>query len=594
MSQWNPQRTLAQTDELLCAPGALHELETCLIDGRIQRVYKNLWPSIREFWIWSSQQYSEATYVVFEQQRLSFRDVFQRSVQAAGMYRAIYGIQKGDRVGICSRNYPEYLVAFWACHLVGAVSVLVNAWLPPDVLQHCLSHTQCKLIILDPERADLLEMATKKLTDTGAVAFLVMECHEGKGEWGGMQSWDSAVGHFNGADDEITERGPAILPEDNATIIFTSGTTGLPKGVLSTQRMYLTNVFNVCVGGFRANLRRGEMIPTESSGPQKGMLISVPLFHVTGSTSLAMMASMTGMKIVLMRKWVPEEAARLIRHENITLAGGVPSMALDLMETSIAGYPLETLSFGGAPAPDILPKKAGQVFPSAILSQGYGLTETNSIAVAVAGEDYTLRPTTCGLPTPVNDLVIMTGNTSAPTGVIGEVWVRGPNIMKEYWCDPVATDKAVTKDGWFRTGDLGMLDKEGFLYIWDRIKDIIIRGGENVDSVSVENALYAAEGVLEVGAVGIPHKRLGEIVAAVVSLKPEFRDRVTEASLISIAASRLPKFAIPVMILIQNTPFERTPSGKILKTELRRMAREEWERRLGGKAVADDKISSKL
>ncbi|KAF8076364.1 hypothetical protein FPV67DRAFT_1471446 [Lyophyllum atratum] len=582
MSEWASQRTLSESNAIMCAPGSMHELETCLIDGRLQRVYKNLWPSLRAFWCLVAQEHAKATYVVFENQRYTFSEVFERSIKAASLFKTVYGIQKGDRVGICSRNYPEYLVAFWACHLIGAVSVQVNAWLPLDLLQYCLTHTQCKLIIVDAERADRLEPVVQKLlAEAGVNGFLVLESQEGKGQWEGMQSWNSALDDYKGNTSEFLASNPEILPEDNATIVFTSGTTGLPKGVLSTQRMYLTNLLNVLVASRRAILRRGDnILPTKPLDPPKGILISVPLFHVTGCTSLMMLGSFSGMKIVFMRKWVAEDAARLIKQENIGLAGGVPSMVSDLTDSSLKGFPLDSLMFGGASAPDLLAVRAGKAFPTATMSQGYGLTETNSIAVSFAGADYAARPASCGLPTPVNDIIIMAGNTSVPTGDVGEVWLRGCNIMKEYWCDPGATEKALTKDGWLKTGDLGCLDKDGFLYIRDRIKDIIIRGGENIDSVSVENALYADNRVMEAAAVGVPHARLGEVVAAVISVKPEFKGQLTEASLIDTAAKSLPKYAVPVLIVIQDEPLERTQSGKILKGELRKIARVAWEKRL--------------
>ncbi|KAG2013685.1 long-chain-fatty-acid-CoA ligase [Coprinopsis cinerea AmutBmut pab1-1] len=264
-------------------------------------------------------------------------------------------------------------------------------------------------------------------------------------------------------------------------------------------------------------------------------------------------------------------------------------MVSDLVDSSSAGQPLEALMFGGAPAPNSLPPRAHKAFPNAALSQGYGLTETNSVAVGVAGEDYSARPTTCGLATPVNDVIIVKDGVVQPPNAIGEVWIRGPNVMQGYWNDPVATDKALTKDGWLLTGDLGYLDEEGFLYIRDRIKDIIIRGGENIDSVTVENALYADECVLEAAAVSVPDARLGELVAAAVTIKPPYWGKVTEAELVKQAAKSLPKFAVPVIIVVQSEPFERTPSGKILKGQIRDIVREAWKNRLaasGGGASA--------
>ncbi|KAG5733854.1 2-succinylbenzoate--CoA ligase [Termitomyces sp. T112] len=582
---WYAQRTLAETDAIITAPGSPFELETRYIDGRLQRVYKRLYPSLRTFWLWAAAEHADLTYVVLENQRISYKQAFQQSLRAAGVLRDVYGVKKGDRVGICSRNYPDYVVAFWACHLIGAVSVLVNAWLPQNQLLFCLVHTECKVIILDPERADRLEASVEELKKAAkSNGILVFNSHEGKGKWNGMKSWNAVLAAYNGDIKGIeTGRGEeGILPEDNAAILFTSGTTGMPKGVLSTQRQFLTNLFNCLIGGLRSALKKGEnILPVTLTGPQKGCLLSVPFFHATGATSRLMIATFSGHKVILMRRWIPEEGARLIKEESCTIAGGVPSMVMDLLETSLAdsGYPLESFSFGGAPAPDVLTEKATKLFPTAVLGQGYGMTETNSLAVGISGEDCIARPQSTGLPTPVNELVIVKGDMAMPPGELGEVWIRGVNVMKGYWRDPEATEKAVTKDGWMKTGDLGYLDEEGYLYVKDRIKDIIIRGGENIDSTTVENALYADSRVMEAAAVAVPHERLGEVVAAVVAVKPAFKGQVTEASLIAIATKSLPKFAVPVMVIVRDELLEKNASGKIVKMPLRRMAREIWQKR---------------
>ncbi|PPQ98616.1 hypothetical protein CVT24_003949 [Panaeolus cyanescens] len=583
-TNWSPKRSLTEVDALLTAPGTLHELETILLDGRIQRVYKNLWPSLRLFWLAAVERYSNDTYIVYESQRLSYTQVHHRAVRLAGLFRDVYNITQGDRVAICSRNCPDYLVIFWACHLIGAVSVLANAWLPPQPLAHCFTHTECKLVILDPERADVMQpFMTASIASNSPCRFLMIDIdRHSKPRTPSISSLDAALAQYS-SNLSVLDHPPQVSPEDNATIIFTSGTTGLPKGVLSTQRQFLTNVLNVLVGAFRAALRRGEDCPSVIRAEvQKATLVAVPLFHVTGSTSFSMMATFTGMKIVLMRKWDVEQAIRWIKQENVTVAGGVPSMVMDLMHSPLKGHNLEGLLFGGAPAPDTLITRAHQAFPTATMIQGYGLTETNSIAVSFAGEDHVARPASTGRTSPVNDMIVTRDGKVVPPGFVGEVWLRGPNVMKGYWRDPVATDAVLTKDGWLRTGDIGYLDEEGFLFIKDRVKDIIIRGGENIDSVTVENALYADSRVLEAAAVGVPDERLGELVAAVVSIRPDCHP-TTEASLIAECRTRLPRFATPVMIVILNRPFEKTPSGKIRKDELRVIARQQWEiRRSGG------------
>ncbi|KAG6917312.1 hypothetical protein DXG01_002970 [Tephrocybe rancida] len=605
---WTPARTLEQTEAILCAPGHIHEVKTILLDGRPQRIYKNLWPSVRSFWISSVEKYRHMTYIVFENQRYTYNEIHQRATKVAALFRHVYSIHKGDRVGICSRNCPDYLVAFWATHLIGAIPVLTNAyasfssyfpsayyltarWLPLEPLRHCLSHTECKLIVLDPERADRLAPAvTQILRETPATGFLVFDDHESGRQWPGMRSFRKAVQNYRGGSSDILALDPHVLPEDNAIIMFTSGTppsprmqrrsllrtllgligtTGLPKGVLSTQRQFLSNIPNkhwahpskVMVGGLRAGLRKGEDYPDldKEDDPQKGILVAVPLFHVTGTTSFTMMATATGMKIVLASKWVVEEAVRLIKQENVRVAGGVPAMVADLTESSLAGDSLDGLLFGGSPAPDSLVPRARNAFPTATMIQAYGLTETNSIAVSFAGEDYTARPTSTGRASPVNEIKIVHDGLMMPPGNIGEVWLRGPNVMKGYW---PATEKVITPDGWLKTGDLGFLDGEGFLYIKDRLKDIIIRGGENIDSVSVENALYRDPRILEAAAVGVPDERLGELVAAVVSVKPLHQGNVTEASLIALARKQ---FALPVMIVVLDEPLDNGKHAAVME-----------------------------
>ncbi|KAF5393830.1 hypothetical protein D9757_000035 [Collybiopsis confluens] len=581
---WTPQRSVEKCNEIITAPGALHELETAV------------------FWLEHSELHYDKQYIVYENERFTFGQMREKTLRAAAMLRESYNIGKGDKVGLCSRNYIEYLVAFWACHILGGVSVMLNAWLPQESLEFCITHTDCKILILDPERADVLENSIPQLVQANSMTgVLVFRPQEGKGFWKGILSWDQATAEYHNTDlSEFVQEELGIVPEDNATVYFTSGTTGRPKGVLSTQRQYLTNAFNVLIGTMRNILRKGESldqpIPDE---PQKGFLISVPFFHVTGTTSQGLLATMKGIKIVLIRKWSVHEAVRLIKAENIAIAGGVPSMVNELVD--MGGLNLDSLNFGGAPSSILLVQNVKSSLPNTILSQGYGMTETNSVAVSITGADCELRPGSTGLPTPVNDLLIMDPHTlkEVPRGSVGEVWIRGINVMEGYWKDSEATERVMTSDKWLRSGDLGYIDKEGFLFIKDRLKDIIIRGGENIDSVSVENAVYAHPNVLEAAAIGVPDKKLGELVAVVVSLKPNC-GKVTEEEVIAVARKTLPRFAVPVMVILQkeplgeyfadvavyiiNRPAELTPSGKIIKTKLRVQARDQWLKR-GGENV---------
>ncbi|KIK64095.1 hypothetical protein GYMLUDRAFT_241307 [Collybiopsis luxurians FD-317 M1] len=581
-TDFKPKRTFTEVDRLLCAPGSLHEIQTRNVDGLIQRVYVNLPDSVREFWLRAVQLHGEKTYIVFENQRLTFKEVGEIAVKASAIFQDLYGVSKGDRVAICCRNYPDFLIAFWACHLIGAVTVLVNAFLPAEPLKYCIIKCQTKLLIVDHERADMLSPAVQEFRLRGVKGVLVFDTYEEKAcNWFGMQNWSIIFSKYSGDYTRAFKESPKISPEDDATIIFTSGTSGLPKGVLSTQRAFLSNVPNNLVGRARAVLRRGEdLVRTLPPGPQPGILLPTPLFHVTG-TSLMLTGAILGFKMVLMRKWHVQEATRLIKEENIAMTGGVPSIVSDLVDSPASGTGLQAIMFGGSAVPASLLQRARKAFPAALMSQAYGLTETNATSVGISGEDWDLRKSSCGRVLPTNDVIIMNEDIPCPTGTAGEIWIRGPNgallysrtdsflietairrlVMKCYWGEPVATSKVLTKDGWFRTGDVGYLDEEGFLYIKDRLKDIIIRGGENVDSVAVENALYEHEGVKEAAAIGVPDARLGELVAAMPK------------------AGNLPRFAVPVFILIRDEDFSHTPSGKIIKTDLRRIAAKEWSKR---------------
>ncbi|KAH8105970.1 hypothetical protein BXZ70DRAFT_406830 [Cristinia sonorae] len=582
---WTPKRSITECDALLTAPGMPYETETRLINGRVVRAYKHLDSSLRDFWLKNAALHKEKIYMVYEDQRWTFDSVFQTSLGLAAIFKEVYRVNKGDRITICARNLPEYIFVFWACHLLGAICVLPNAWLPADPLLHCINKTENKLVFLDSERAERLEFAITGLKRDGVAAVIVLDHDISK--WKGILGWNEFLSNRHTDPSKILSGDIQVGPEDDASIFFTSGTTGLPKGVLSTHRQFLTNLLNVTYSPARARLRAGlDLAPPPTNGPQRGILLSVPLFHVTGGNATILMSAAYGAKMVIMRKWDAAEAMRLIARENIQTAGGVPSMVIDMLNTPNASVRIESVMFGGSVPPEQLPERARAAFPGAVLSQAYGLTESNSTAISVAGHDYDARPTSTGLPCPVADVLIMRDDKEVPRGETGELWLRGVNIMKGYWRDPAANEKALTPDGWFRTGDLAAIDEDGFIYIRDRIKDLIIRGGENIDSSTVENALYSDPRVHAAAAVGVPDYRLGELVAAVVSIRPEYHGAVKESEIIEVTRKLLPKYAVPVIVVVQDAPFEMTPSGKIIKAPLRALAKAEWEKRKAASSPA--------
>ncbi|KAK0200225.1 hypothetical protein DFS33DRAFT_1456544 [Desarmillaria ectypa] len=575
-----PCFSIEEADRILTGPGSLLEVETRLIDGKVLKVWKNLWPSLRDLFLHSTKEHADKIYIVYEKERHTFQEILEKTVKCAAILRNVYGIKKGDRVTICSRNCPNYLVVFWACHLLGAVTALVNMWLPLVPLRHCITLTKCTLIVLDPERADMIEPIVADLRlASGASGYLVLEDHEGKGHWEGMDVWSTVFSEYDGDTEDVLNDDPQILPEDNATIAFTSGTTGLPKGVLSSQRAFLTPIFDIDSLIWRDCLRRGKpLLQAPISGPQEGLLIPGMLSQ-TPIILLTMHSAVEGFKVVLTRTWNAHEAAELCKTENIIRLGGSPLNIRELAESTISRMSIKSVVYGGTPTAPSHLQRFKQEFPLATIFQVYGLTEANAAVAGFGGPDYDAKPDSCGLPLPVNEVMIMKDGAKAAPGAVGEIWLRGPNVMKEYYGDKATTDKALTKDGWLKTGDLGRVDEGGYVYITDRIKDIIIRASYNVDSVFVENALYTEPGVLEAAVVGVPDERAGELPVALVTLKPGYCGLVDEEKLRATAEKLVPKYAVPVMIILYDRGFDHTISGKIVKAPLRVIAQREWERR---------------
>ncbi len=363
-------------------------------------------------------------------------------------------------------------------------------------------------------------------------------------------------------------------PEDDATIIYTSGTTGKPKGAVGTHRNTCTSVLIRPYWLARSFLRRGEPIPApDLKAPPKSALLAVPLFHVTGcqATMIPMLAA--GGKLVFMHKWDPELAMQLIERERITGAGGVPTIAWQLLEHPALGKydlsSLETIGYGGAPAAAELARRVKEKFPSAVPATGWGMTEVSGGFTGHQAEDYALRPDSCGPAIPVGAMKIVDENGGdLPPGGVGELWVKGPNVVRGYWRNPKATAETFV-EGWVRTGDIARLDDEGFCYILDRAKDMLIRGGENIYCVEVESALYEHPAVVDAAVVGIPHHSLGEEPAAVVTLKAD--THVSEEELRGFVAERLAAFKVPVKIVFSADMLPRNANGKVIKGELKRL-----------------------
>ena len=383
----------------------------------------------------------------------------------------------------------------------------------------------------------------------------------------GVERFEDVLGDVPG---DVTLPDETITPEDLATIFYTSGTTGQPKGALGTQRNICSNLLSLVFANARRGLRSSKPAEPEPAG-QNTYLLSVPFFHATGCHSVLVANLAFGGKIVIMHKWDPERALELIERERVTTFGGVPSMVWQVLESpqfeKRDTSSVRSIGYGGAPAPPELVRRIESMFPGRAPSNGYGLTETSSVTTMNAGDDYIAKPKSVGVPVAVCDVQVVDpdGNVVA-NGEVGELWIKGPNVVKGYWNKPEATESAVG-GGWFRSGDGATLDDEGFVYIVDRIKDMVIRGGENVYCAEVEAALFEHPDVSDVAVIGVPHDVLGEEVGAVVLSTPG--STVTAEALQQHVRDRLAAFKVPAHIFFRDEPLPRNPQGKVLKRELR-------------------------
>jgi len=554
--------SIADAVAALTAPGAPFEMEERDIGGLATRVWKNAPRSLRAV-LEASRAHGDLPFLVYEDERLSFAEHYLRCAALARALTERYGIAKGDRVAIAMRNFPEWSVAFWAAAAIGAIVVPLNAWMTGPEIEYCLADCGASVLVADAERAERLlpHLATLRLKAT-IVARATAPLPES------LVAFEQAVGQIEAA---TTLPAAQLAPEDDATIFYTSGTTGKPKGALGTHRNICTNITSIGFAHGRALLRRGEALLAPGTAPKRAILLSVPFFHATGCHSTLCPALHAGNKIVLMYRWDPERAMQLMEKERITSFGGVPAMAWQVIEhpafTRFDLRSVESIAYSGAPSAPELVARIKERFPKGAPSNGYGLTETSSVTSQHAAEDYERKPDSAGLVIPVCDTrVVDPAGADVPPGEIGELWIKGPNVVKGYWNKPEATAATFT-EGWLHSGDLVRMDEEGFLYILDRAKDMLIRGGENVYCVEVESALYSHPAIMDAAVIGIPHRVLGEEVGAVVQVKPGAA--IGEAELKRHVARQIAAFKVPVRIELRQEPLPRNANGKILKRELR-------------------------
>jgi steroid-24-oyl-CoA synthetase len=569
--------TIAEANAELCAPGQLFEIDEVEIRGITTRVWKNCPENLRVV-LELSRAHGDKDFLVYEDERKTFEEHYRDVASLATSLRDQFGVSKGDRVAIAMRNLPEWATAFWAAAASGAVVVPLNAWWTGAELEYGLADSGSTVVFADAERLERIGPHLHALPDLDAV--VVSNEHRDPV----VLPTDAPIPVIAFADALGSgERGGgppdfAIDPEDDATIFYTSGTTGKPKGAVGTHRNICTNLMSLFFLNSRSTLRYPGGAASEA-GMQHAYLLSVPLFHATGCHSILVSNTAAGNKLVMMHHWDPERALELIEREKITTFGGVPAMVMQVIDSpSFATRDTSTIravAYGGAPAPPDLVRRIKEHFPVGSPSNGYGLTETSSVTTMNTGDDYVRKPDSVGPPVPVVELAVVAegygleepgDDVDRGPDVRGELWIKGPNVVRGYWNKPMETAATFTR-GWLHSGDIARIDEEGFVHIVDRAKDMVIRGGENVYSVEVEAAIFEHPAVADCAVIGVPHPVLGEEVGAAVVLRPG--RQLTREELTAYLKGRLAGFMVPTQIWFRPSPLPRNPQGKILKRELR-------------------------
>ncbi|WP_414695625.1 class I adenylate-forming enzyme family protein [Phenylobacterium sp.] len=575
-----PVMSIAQAHARLTAPGERFEIEEIPIRGIMTKVWKNAPPTLADVFQ-NARSFPDREFLVYDDERATY-EAFARATIALAHQLQADGVRKGDRVAVIMRNLPEWPVAFFAGVLAGAIVTPLNAWWTGPELEYGLADSGAKVAIVDDERLRRIVGDLDDLTHLQRVYVSRLDEGSTHSKVARLEDVIGSVSRWKGL---AVQPMPDVElgPEDDATILYTSGTTGKPKGALGTHRNMTSNIGAGGISAVRNFLRAGEPLPESDPHklPQRVTLLVVPFFHATGLSATLGPTMNAGGKIVLMRRWDAEPAMRLIEREKVSSTGGVPTIAWQLIEhPARAKYDLSSLvavTYGGAPSAPELVRRIGETFPGSTPGNGWGMTETTATFTSHLGKDYENRPDSAGPAAPVGEMQIRDpadGKTMLPVAAVGELWVKGPQVVKGYWNKPDATAETFV-DGWLRTGDLARLDEEGFLFIIDRAKDMLIRGGENIYCVEVENVLYDHPAVMDAALVGIPHKTLGEEPAAVVHLKPD--GVATESELRAFVRARLAAFKVPVKVAFWPETLPRNANGKILKTELKKVFASETE-----------------
>ena len=556
--------TLAEVQEQLTGPGGMFEITTDTVNGVEMKVFKERMKALRQIAEMAMGRGNDQPFLVYGDRRYGFQEFVELSNSVAHALHDEYGVGHGDRVAVLSANNPEWCLAFWGTVDNGAILVGLNAWWTTDEIVYGLQDSGSKVLVADARRFERIAEHLGDLPDLEAVFLIDQDPPD-----------DPRVHRFS----ELTGNPRADFPEvdiaedDLAVIFYTSGTTGRPKGAISTHRSMIANLQNTVFGAMATAMAGASIFESGGGGAQMASLLTSPLFHVSGCHSGLVVGLMLGIKLVIPQgRFDPETVLSLIQDEKVSVWATVPTMVWRVCE-----YPgrhdydtssVVSIAYGGSPSADELQRKVGETFPNVkSRTNAYGLTESSSVATSISGQDFVERPTSVGRPMPVVDIRVVDPDLKdVGTGQTGEVLIKGPIIMPGYWNKPEETAKTIV-DGWLRTGDVGYVDDDGFLYITDRAKDMIIRGGENIYCVEIENRLVEHPAIADAAVIGVPHPELGEEVKAVVQVEPG--EKITEDEVRQWVADALAYFKVPTYVELTDDKLPRNASGKLLKNVLR-------------------------
>ena len=551
-----------QAIEALTAPGGEYELvERKVRGGNICRVVKNAPRSVVDLLL-NTRAFGGLEYLSYRDETYSFADVIDQTARLAEVLKRL-GVRRDDRVAVCMRNYPEWPATFFAPITLGAVTVSLNGWWSGEEIEYGLRDAGARALIVD---GGCLERIRDKLPELGIQAVAVRS-RRALSE--GIIAWDEALNSASGRE----LRPVPSAPDDDCLMLYTSGSTAGPKGAVSTHRNVVHALLAWEIENQAQAKLRDEPVQDEPFDIQYRMLVTIPFFHVTACHVCMLTGLRLGRRLTLMHKWDVEEALDLIERDRITHFISVPTVTGDLTRAAAARKRTlpSLLAIGGGgshrPARQVLAIR--ETFANAMPGTGWGMTETNAIGTQIGSPDYLNVPTSSGRRSVLMDMKIVDTKSGSelPRGEVGELWVRGTPVVRGYWNKPEATARAF-HDGWFRTGDLAYLDDQEFVYFVDRIKDIVIRGGENISCLRVEDALYHCDGVAEAVAFGMPDERLGEELTAVVV--PRNGSRLTAEGIRNSMEEHVGRFEVPTRIVIRKEPLPRIATGKFAKRSIRR------------------------